>query len=252
MTAAHFTRIPARPAGRPVAPRKRNSSRLLALVPVLLTSLVVSGAAFTSYLLWPRWPTADATTDAPWLPITISDATFNIPRAAIRMPVQRRAGAHERIDLVFLWPSLTPPATGLPSVLYDPAEPLTEAKASDRIFVTIAAAADVMEPSERVRTIYPRYVVSEPISGPAGLAVLAFRDDTPYRGEDLIYDTATAESFVVRCSRDGVTPGTCLLNRRIEGADMTIRFPRDWLEDWTAVMKTMERLIRGLHPSGAS
>ena len=63
------------------------------------------------------------------------------------------------------------------------------------MFVTIAAAGDTLPPAERVKTIYPRYATAEPVAGPEGLAVLAFRDGTPYQGEDLIYDAATPGQF---------------------------------------------------------
>jgi hypothetical protein len=34
---------------------------------------------------------------------------------------------------------------------------------------------------ERVQTIYPRYLVPEPVAGPPGLTFRAFRDDTLYQ-----------------------------------------------------------------------
>jgi hypothetical protein len=66
----------------------------------------------------------------------------------------------------------------------------------------------------------------------------------------LIYDGVTPENFIVRCSRNGAgsTPGICLYSRRIETADMTVRFPRDWLEDWQAVSAKIEELMVRLRP----
>jgi hypothetical protein len=79
--------------------------------------------------------------------------------------------------------------------------------------------------------------------------MLAFRDGTPYQGEDLIYD-ASAPGFLVRCTRNaGVTPGTCLYEHWIEGAKLVVRFPRDWLADWREVARNIERLIASLRPS---
>jgi hypothetical protein len=43
--------------------------------------------------------------------VTVAGILFNLPPAAIRAAVQRHPGTHERIDLVFLWPSLSPPPT---------------------------------------------------------------------------------------------------------------------------------------------
>jgi hypothetical protein len=107
-----------------------------------------------------------------------------------------------------------------------------------------------LSPTERVKTIYPRYATTEPIAGADGLAVLAFRDGSPYQGEDLIYDAAAPAGFLVRCSRNGsgLTPGTCLLNRRIDSADLVVRFSRDWLGDWRFVDGNIERLLKSLRP----
>ncbi len=220
------------------------------LTPLLLLSvLMVAAVAYIVYVLWPRWPAAPVGLDAPALPITIAGVAFNVPPAAIRVGVQRHPGALERVDLAFLWPSLKPadqsarPAA--PGSLPAPGSML------DRIFLTIAVAGTAMAPAERVRTIYPRYATTEPTSGPEGLAVLAFREETPYQGEDLIYDAAVPESFLVRCSRNGAgaTPGTCLWEERIETADVVARFPRDWLTDWRVLAGDIDKLIKSLRPA---
>jgi hypothetical protein len=80
--------------------------------------------------------------------------------------------------------------------------------------------------------------------------VQGFRDGSPYQGEELIYDPATAERFFLRCTRQiGVTPAMCLHERRISGgADVTVRFPREWLSDWRAVADGIDRLLARLRP----
>jgi hypothetical protein len=82
--------------------------------------------------------------------------------------------------------------------------------------------------------------------------MMAFRQGTPYQGEDLIYDAAAPENFLVRCSRNGAgsTPGMCLHVRRIGDADVTVRFVRDWLDDWRSVAENIERLIAKLRAPG--
>jgi hypothetical protein len=171
----------------------------------------------------------------------------------MRIPLQRRAGAHERVDLAFLWPSLEPPDSasggrapgGVPQQIVD------------RLFVTISAAGDSLAPAERIKTIYPRYAAADAAIEPNGLAVKAFRSGTPYQGEDLIYDSihdsATPEGFLVRCSRNGAgsTPGMCLYSQRIDQADIVVRFPRHWLTDWRAIESGVERLIKGLRSQGS-
>jgi hypothetical protein len=212
--------------------------------------LVGLALGFVVYVLWPRWPATPAGPEAPALPITVAGVPFNVPPAAIRRLSQREPGAHERVDLSFLWPSLEPPDS---TILGDiPTKGKPRPRPFDRIFVTLAVARDSPSPDSRVQTIYPRYAESEPTTGPDGLAVLPFRAGTPYQGEDLIYDAAAPDHFLVRCSRKGAraTPGICLQVRRIGQADVTVRFPRDWLEDWRTVSNGIETLIGNLRPAG--
>jgi len=224
----------------------RRPGRALALPLILLIGLATAAAGFIAYVLWPRWPGPPVGPDAPALPITVSGVAFNVPPGAMRIPLQRRAGAHERVDLAFLWPSLAPPELAMGT---SGAAPVA-ARAIDRLFVTISAAGETLPPAERIKTIYPRYLTANMAADPNGLAVRAFRDGTPYQGEDLIYDAASPERFVVRCSRNGAgpTPGTCLSSRRIDRADIVVRFPRDWLSDWRAIDEGIERLIDSLRP----
>jgi hypothetical protein len=240
---------------RPRDGSRRAGGGLLMPPLLLLVALLLAALAYIAYVLWPRWPGIPVALDAPELPITVGGVAFNVPPAAIRVAVQRLPGAHERIDLAFIWPSLKPaaaaPKPAAPEALPAPGSALT----LDRIFITIAKAGDAMAPDERLRTIYPRYAATEPVSGPTGLAVLAFREGTPYQGEDLIYDATTPENFLVRCTRNGAgaTPGTCLYERRIEdAADLVVRFPRDWLADWQSVAGNIDRLITDLRPASAA
>jgi hypothetical protein len=226
-------------------------ARGLLMLPLLIFLGVSSLAAgYVAYVLWPRWPGPVVAPNAPTLPIIVGGTAFNVPPAAIRRSVQRKPGMQERVDLIFLWPSLAPPATA--------DAPSKAAKASpeaahpfDRIFLTVAASEG---PSalERMQTIYRRYLAPETLSAPAGLIMLAFRNETPYQGEDLFYTPDMPERFLLRCTRDGKgpTPGMCLHERRVGGADITVRFPRDWLDDWNGVADGIDRLISGLQALG--
>jgi hypothetical protein len=196
------------------------------------------------------------------LPVSIGGTLFNVPTEAIRMKIQRHSGEQERIDLNFSFPSLAVPEA--PKHLS--AESADDAiQLIDRIFLSIAAHHDEQAPDMRVRTIYPRYLdqtsspsASSPsTSSPStsspntstlaqdGLTVRAFRAGTPYGGEDLI--SAATPSLTARCSRDAATPGMCLSERRIGGADLTFRFPRNWLAQWRDVAEAMDRLTLQLH-----
>jgi hypothetical protein len=228
--------------------RDNLKANVLALPLLVVVALVLTAVAVVAYLLWPRWPGPAVTPDSPPLPVTVAGVAFNVRPAAIRLPVQRRSGAHERLDLAFVWPSLEAPDPK--SLTPPPGAAAAAAKSLERIFLTITSAGDTLPPAERAKSIYPRYTASEPIAGPDGLAVLAFRDGTPYQGEDLVYDPGAPEHFLARCSRSGAgpTPGTCLYSLRIETADLIVRFPRDWLKDWRLVADNIERLVGTLRP----
>jgi len=42
----------------------------------------------------------------------------------------------------------------------------------------------------------------------------------------------------------------CLHERRIKTADVTVRFPRDWLTDWRSVASGIDKLLGSLRPHG--
>jgi hypothetical protein len=210
----------------------------------LLFALVFAGiaalaAASIVYLLQPRWPEPPAAIDGPPLPIVVGGAVFNVPPAAIRIPVQRRAGPQERIDLAYRWPELTPPDTHA-------------AGTAPLLFVTIETSQGALPAAERLKSIYPRYIDEKPASDPGGLTVAPFGDGTPYQGEDVIYDPTAPERFLVRCSRkrSEMTLAMCLYERPMGGAALTFRFPRDWLTDWRAVADGIDRLIDRWRPAG--
>ncbi len=230
---------------------RRGKTAVLTAPFVSLVLIVAAATACISYLLWPTWPSDPPTLDVPALPITVGGVLFEVPPAAIRAKVQRQPGRHERIDLVFSWPKLSPPQKAVredrPIDEENATAALAEAE-NDRLFVTIVGLAGVLPPLERLRTIYPRYVAAQVAAGPDGLAVLPFRGGTPYDGEDLVYAASNPEQFFARCTRPaGAVPGTCISERALDGAPIGIRFPRDWLNNWRDVAAGFDRLIAQLH-----
>ncbi len=230
---------------RAARPRRRRhvGAGLLTAPLMLFGAATLIAVAYVGYVLWPRWPEAPVTLDAPSLPIVVAGTAFNIEPAAIRMAVQRHAGTQDRVDLAYLWPSLKPP-----DPLFEP-KVGTPVNPNERLFVTVASGDGTLPLIERVQTIYPRYLAPEPTAGPAGLTLRAFRAGTPYQGEELVFESAEPTHFLARCSRHGVTnSGTCLLERRVGEADITLRFPRDWLRDWKNLAAGIDRLLERLHP----
>jgi hypothetical protein len=226
------------PARETFAPRKRRVGMMM-LFALLFTGIAALAVGSIVYLLRPGWSDATAPVAAPPLPIVIAGVVFNVPPAAIRIPVQRRAGPQEHIDLAYQWPELTPPDSHAAELLA-------------RLFVTIEASQASMLPAERLKSVYPHYIDAPPVSEPDGLTVASFADGTPYQGEDVIYDASAPDRFLVRCNRPrgDLTLAMCLYERPFGAAALTFRFPRDWLADWRAVTTAIDHLIERWRPAG--
>jgi hypothetical protein len=226
------------PIGRGARRRRRGL-----MTPLIVASTLAIGAiAVVAYLLWPTWQT-QSVGDPGRLPVSVGATLFNVPPQAIRMKIQRHSGPQERVDLNFDYPSLAVPE-GPKHVSVDTVEDAAM-QPIDRIFLSISAHHDAMSPEVRLNTIYPRYLDQAAIAPQDGLTLRAFRDGTPYSNEDLAQ--ADAPALVARCSRDGATPGMCLSERRIGGADLIFRFPRRWLAQWRDVAGAIDRLTSDVH-----
>jgi len=213
--------------------RDPRSHMILIMVAVTIAACAI---ALVAYLLWPTWGARPASAPER-LPVSVGATLFNVPATAIRRKIQRHSGPQERVDLNFVFPSLEPPDAPK-HVTADTIE--EKPQPIDRIFVSISAHHDSLAPDMRVRTIYPRYLQQQATPLDDGLTMRAFREGSPYANEDLF--SAATPSFNARCSRDGLTPGMCLSERRVDGADLTFRFPRSWLSQWRDVANAMDRL----------
>jgi hypothetical protein len=218
--------------------RKDPRSRMILIMAA--ATVAVGAIGLVAYLLWPTWGNGAA--NAPQrLPVSVGGTLFNVPTPAIRRKIQRHSGRQERVDLSFTFPSLEAPEAPK-HVSADTVE--EKMQPIDRIFLSISAHHDTLAPDTRVRTIYPRYLEQAATPVGDGLTMQAFRDGSPYANEDLF--VAGAPSLNARCTRDGVTPGMCLSERRIDGADLTFRFPRSWLSQWRDVANAINRLTAQL------
>ena len=221
---------------RPIRRKRRGH-----IVPIVVGSFLAAVAmAVIAYLLWPTWQSG-ASNNPDRIPVSVGATLFNVPTHAFRRKVQKHSGPQERVDLSYNYPSLEPPDAPrhVTFETYD-----ENVQPIDRLFLSISAHHDALSPDMRLRTIYPRYFdfTAEPPQD--GLTRRGFGDGSAYANEDLF--TGTAPTLIARCTRDGVTPGMCLSERRIGGADLTFRFPREWLSQWRDVGAAMDRLTAQL------
>ena len=212
------------------------------MVLIVTAATVTAGAiALVAYLLWPTWGNGAANAPSRF-PVSVGNTLFNVPALAIRRKIQRHSGPQERVDLSFTFPSLEAPEVPR-HVSADTFE--EKVQPIDRIFLSISAHHDTLAPDARVRTIYPRYLEQASLPEQDGLTVRAFRDGTPYRKVYLY--VAKTPNLSARGTGDAATPGMCLSERRIDGADLMYRFPRSWLAQWRDVANAMDRLTLQLH-----
>ena len=220
------------------------TSGLVTLSTWAIAAMAALALGYVIYVMWPRWPDSPGASEAPSLPIVIGDVFFNVPPKAIRQKVQRRAGVQERVDLAYAWPTLEPAAVVPKPEAGHPPLPM------ERLFVTIVAAPTGMTPDERMKTVYPRYTETVTMKGPDGLSLLPFRGETPYQGEDLLFDAGAPDHFMVRCTRDKPpVPGSCIYERLYGKANVTFRVPRAWLGNWRTVLAGIDRVIEQLQPA---
>jgi len=212
------------------------------LIPILAGSALAVGAvSLVAYLLWPTWDVVSA--GAPErLPVSVGGTLFNVPTASVRRKIQKHSGPQERVDLAFTWPALQPPERQK-HVTADSVD--EQPQPIDRIFVSIAAHRDTLAPDMRMRTIYPRYLEQATAQVEDGLTLRAFKEGSPYANEDMF--SAASPAISARCTRDAATPGMCLMERRVEGADLIFRFPRSWLTQWRDVATAVEKLTAQMH-----
>jgi hypothetical protein len=220
--------------------RHRRRHRRSHLVPILIgAALAAPAIAVVAYLLWPTWQ-SQKPGDPDRIPVSVGATLFNVPTHAFRRKVQKHSGPQERVDLNYVYPSLE--ASNQPR--HVSVENFDEnAQPIDRIFLSIIAHHDAISPDARLRTIYPRYI-DRATSNADGLTTQPFRDGSPYAREDLFL--GTSPTLVARCTRDGATPGMCMSERRVGGADLVFRFPRDWLTQWHDVGNAMDTLAKQL------
>jgi hypothetical protein len=236
----------------PVKPRAKSRGRhgrSLLLLPILaFAAVMIAAVVYVSYILWPQWPHEPAVINAPSIPVIVGSVAFNIPPEAIRVPMQRRPGTQNRVDLAFQWPSLNPPGVEhTAAAKNDVTHQNAENGMMNRIFVTIATSSTV-EPLQNLQAIYAHYIGNTSFDEHDGLIIQPFLNDTPYQGEDLIYPQKERETMSMRCSRPGLadTPGICLLERHVGDATVTFRFPRAWLSDWRLVETNIGKLLATL------
>jgi hypothetical protein len=176
------------------------------------------------------------------VPVTINTLRLSVPLDFFRGGAPPRAGTSERIDLLALFPAMSPagvpPATTTALTAQDPRR---------LVFIAILRGDGVLDPSERPQELYGRFLEPDTWQNPGGLLLRRFEAGSPYEDEELFIAPPDGRVFAARCRKPG--KGTesigeaCLWRFRQAGADVQVRFSVDLLPQWEAMALGVGRLL---------
>lgn len=172
--------------------------------------------------------------------VVVAGENLWIPANLIRFSAERRAGAHDRLDLALLLPDLTGQTAETAP------EFLRPARDGRLVFITIAPAGEALDTAQMLATIYQRYLDPATAPGPAGLIRQTFKPDTSYAGDELVFEPGSVHPFAARCFAEssGQPPVTCMRDVRLSGKLMaTIRLPYRQLDTWSDLTERLDAIL---------
>ncbi len=114
-----------------------------------------------------------------------------------------------------------------------------------RVLLVLNKSDGSLEPSDRPRLIYARFLSSNATSSVGGLVHRPFRAGSPYQGEALYLTPPEGRQFAARCPIEE-TPGLpvmCFTELRIEGLDIQLQIERRHLALWEPVVAWTRQLV---------
>jgi hypothetical protein len=209
-------------AAQPARPRLP-WRRWLVWAAVAVAVLLPAGLAVTLEL---RQPATGSTTT-----VSLAGQHYEFPSGLVRSGSARDG---VRIDLAFTLPEIAPVR------LSD----ATSADAATRdlgstVLVAITPADDMPDPARRLTDLHARFLDQALNAAPGGLMMRAFRQNSPYRGETLVFAPPDGRLFWARCSDAASEHGTaavCLSEARRDGLDFQIRFDPAQLANWDMIL----------------
>jgi hypothetical protein len=189
--------------------------------------LAFAGAGVGVAIFW--WTAQPVATTRDPIPISIGNADFAIPPAFARGGALPRPGAQERVDLALSMPDFSP--AGLNN-------------AGGTVFIALLRQDGVIDPAERVDSIYGLFLEPDVWRNPGGLLLRRFRPESPYADEELFISPPDGRLFAARCrkpalpserGRAGDIGEACLWRFRADGVDVQVRFSPDALPVWESL-----------------
>ncbi|HXY58915.1 MAG TPA: hypothetical protein VEH76_10070 [Methylocystis sp.] len=170
--------------------------------------------------------------DAPDAPVetAIGAAHLIYPRGYARDEASAVGGLTDRLSLMAELPDFTPPRGKGSKAGQNPQ--------NDVVLITISAKDDSLDPKDRPRGLYARFLESRVWVGPEGLILRRFEQGSPYDLEELYIAPPDGRTFFARCPKPGETEAAadfCLFVFREDDLDVELRFAPALLEHWEAL-----------------
>jgi hypothetical protein len=162
------------------------------------------------------------------LRLEVGGRPLHVPANVVRFVDQRVAGPQPRLDLALTWPELEG-RTAANAARFD-----TTDYAPDVIQVGLQPRRDAVDGAARLATVYSRFFVGEPWTGPGGLQGRRMAPKSGYGDEEIWLEPGAVRPFVARCFpiSPGEPPAMCLSDTIHGSLHVTLRFPRALLGEW--------------------
>lgn len=223
---------------------KRESSWATILRIAIIVMVLSSGFLF--YYIGPsvddlqgNIPQASASSTV--IPLVVGNIQFFIPENYTQFPRARRGGERNNVALYAHMPKMSPFAMSMKDVF--------EGNAPDSpiIHFQIESYRQPLNEEGRFERIYMHEVMdTNGETGPAGLTMFHFGDDTGYRNEDLMLGRDQEDRIVIfRCARlvPGIPSPNCRRDMQLsQTVGLSYRFKRAHVAHWRRIDRDVQEL----------
>jgi hypothetical protein len=193
-------------------------------IALILLSLL-GGGGLALGLWWAKRPS----TEPPVVEMRIGQRQMAIPMAYLG---PRTADSGREVGMArfrVMWPDMTAPP------LHEKAE----------VHITLRPADPGADPQAQFGKL-ARFLTSGAWSNPGGLVARGFKKGSPFEADELYMSLPDGKDFFARCTAD-VGPQRmdegCRTVIKHEELDITLRFPREALTEWAALVEGSKALV---------
>ena len=226
---------------QPPPARAPNASRggTWIVAAVILVALVLAAVGFGLPYFYARGGSAAGER----IEASVAGVRLNFESAMARFAGELHGGAVDAIDLAALFPEFSPAG------VIDGLTPTSDliVRHERTVFITVTAAGNGLDPSERTAKLYARFLEPEEWSHPGGLTMRRFMPGSPFEGEDLYLTPPEGKVFSARCMRPAASPDglpdACLHDFRLGALNVQLRFSPARLADWESLTQGARALV---------